>query len=199
MMIIILPKAPLILNCVQMKFSSFIIVLCVCACNQNIPKRIATSSKGKNHQEESLKRDGENKDNTKGQQEDVVAKLNRNAAAAVAAMAVGRGPETRGGAGGGGMLNQDTGESYLKSVEFNRNILRDSVGGGGSHKGVVAEDWKDIGSTAKPTTTTEKYPMQWGFQVLPTLYSIYQKVLVLANRRTIIFSPPPTYTIDVVV
>lgn len=125
--------------------------------------------------------------------------MNRNAAAAVAAMAVGRGPETRGGAGGGGMLNQYTGESYLKSVEFNRNILRDSVGGGGSHKGVVAEDWKDIGSTAKPTTTTEKYPMQWGFQVLPTLYSIYQKVLVLANRRTIIFAPPSSYTIDVVV
>lgn len=155
--------------------------MCVCLCNQNIPKRITTSKKDKNQQEKS-------KDNTKGQRgaegaEDVVANLNRNAAAAVASMAVGRGLEAR---GGGGMLNQDTGESYLKSVEFNRNILRDSVGGGGTgHKGAMAEDWKDIGSTSKPTTTTEKYPMQWGYQVLPTLYSIYQKVLVLANRRTI--------------
>lgn len=63
----------------------------------------------------------------------------------------------------GEMLNQDMGESYLKSVDINRSMLRDSGGG----------NKDDTGGT---TTTTEKYPMQWGYQVLPTLYSVYQKV-----------------------
>lgn len=92
----------------------------------------------------------------------MAATLNRNAAAGVAAKTLGK----RKSSGNVEMLNQDTGESYLKSVDINRNMLRDSSRAGGGKN-------KDEATT---TTTTEKYPMQWGYQVLPTLYSIYQKV-----------------------
>lgn len=84
-----------------------------------------------------------------------MAALNRQAAAGIAAQTLGRKPLVA-----GDMLNQDKGESFLKSVDINRNMLRDS---GGRNKDDTA-------------TTTEKYPMQWGYQVLPTLYSVYQKV-----------------------
>lgn len=56
-----------------------------------------------------------------------------------------------------GKVGNDIGGNYLKNNEYGRNILRD-------------------GTAAADSTKTENYPMQWGYQILPTLYSIYQKV-----------------------
>lgn len=85
-----------------------------------------------------------------------------------------------------GATNRDNGENYLKTVEFNRNILRDGGaggGGGGSVGGSSSSSNVGLGvATAAELVTTEKYPTQWGYQVLPSLYSVYQKV---ANDRRI--------------
>jgi hypothetical protein len=36
-----------------------------------------------------------------------------------------------------------------------------------------------VGDGVAPNSVTEKYTTQWGYQLLPTLYSVYQKVLLV--------------------
>lgn len=140
--------------------------------NQNVPKRISPA----NGYQRAVKVDATRE---KEAQAEIVANSNRNAAAAaeVAAKSLGKKPPSNGGAGGAGegMLNQDRGEHYLKSVDIDRKMLRDSGGGGGG---------KGKDTAAATTTTTEKYPMQWGYQILPTLYSVYQKVLLFTGSES---------------
>lgn len=146
--------------------------------NQNVQKRIISgggASATNNH----IGQDNINKHDAGKQQQQHVAEfeeslaqnLNRNAAAAVAARSLGRTSFTAGGGGGGDgkmvmMLNEDTGESYLRGFGVDGNMLR----GGAGHR-------DNSRAAVTTTTTTEKYPMQWGYQVLPTLYSLQQKVL----------------------
>lgn len=147
-------------NCLWFNFNTNSLIPClshhfVRVCKQNVPKRIViASAKNRNNQKNP-------QDNN--QADEAVGNMNRNAAAVVAAKSVGRTL-----AAVSGVLNEDTGESYLKSSGIDRSMLRD--GGGGAKR-------NDPLSSAT-TSTTEKYPMQWGYQVLPTLYSIFQKVLL---------------------
>lgn len=144
-----------------------IIIYCVYVHrNQNVGKRIVASNKNLQLQQQQQKSANEEREANAA----AISANNRLETAAVAAKILGK---TAGavpvlGLGGVGMLNQDTGESLLKGFDIDRKMLRDSTAAGGG-KG---------SSSSATTTTTEKYPMQWGYQILPTLYSIYQKVLV---------------------
>lgn len=128
-----------------------------CRASQNVPKRIIASANKQTAADQEIEA-----------RHEILQKLSRNAAAVVASKVVG-GSSFR----GGPLQNQDTGESYLKSYDIDgSSMLRDSVGGGGGGR----KDGTSSASASSTSTTTEKYPMQWGYQVLPTLYSIYQKV-----------------------
>lgn len=135
--------------------------------NQNVPKRISPA----NGYQRAVKVDAATRE--KEARPEIIADSNRNAAAGVATKSPGKSAPLGGAAEG--MLNQDGGVNYLKSVDIDRKMLRDS-GGGGKRK--------DDAAAAATTTTTEKYPMQWGYQILPTLYSVYQKVLLATGSAS---------------
>lgn len=66
-------------------------------------------------------------------------------------------------------------EALLKRANLDQNILR-------TEGGPVVNNMAPV-SAAAVAVTTEKYPTQWGYQVLPSLYAIYQKVATRPTSR----------------